>query len=284
MKRESESAHICVVTGATGMLGRATAIHLASRGAAVVLVCRDRARGEQVLGDVKRAGLGQSHRLVVGDLSEPNAVRDMATHIRNTTGNIHALIHTAAIFTRKHQENRAGHELMFATNVLGRFLLTHELLSLLKHGAPSRVLIATGPSPDKLKFDDLMARKTFQPFLQFRATNAANLMFAFELSRRLATAGITSNAYHPGILQSNLMREMPAIVRWITLPFGRRPDKAARALSALALGNDYTQETGQFYKLEKPIKAPKASQDVQAQQQLWIEAERLLGIEWNNLN
>lgn len=283
MKSESKPARISVVTGATGMLGRATAINLASRGALVVLVCRDRARGEHVLEEVKLAGAGRSHHLVIGDLSDPTATRGVAAHIRDSFEQIHALTHTAAIFTRVRQENAAGHELMFATNVLARILLTHELLSQLQRGTLSRIFFAAGPSPDRLAFDDLMARKKFQPFLQFRATNAANLLFAFELARRLDRSGVNANAYHPGALQSNLMREMPAIVRWITFPFGRQPDKAAHALSALALGDTSPKETGQFFKLEKPIKAPNNAQDVQAQRQLWDETKRLLGLERGNV-
>ena len=146
---------------------------------------------------------------------------------------------------------------MFASNVLGRFLLTHQLLSLLERGAPARVLVVTGPSPDRLDFDDLMARTDFQPFRQFRATNAANLLFAFELARRLQGTGVTSNAYHPGALQSNLMRQMPVMVRLLTWPVGHRADKAAHALGALALEERYVQATGRFYKRGKPIKAPK---------------------------
>lgn len=283
MMSENTSARICVVTGATGMLGSATAVDLARRGALVVLLCRDQTRGERVLEQVKSVSAGASHQLVIGDLSDPISTRAASAQINSEFDRVHALIHTAAIFTRHRQENRAGHELMFATNVLGRILLTHELLSPLKQGTPSRVLFAAGPSPDRLAFDDLMAQNKFQPFLRLRATNAANLMFAFELARRLEKFGVTSNAYHPGALQSNLMREMPAVVRLITLPFGRSADRAARALGALALGEKFAQETGRFYNLEKPIAAPRNSLDMQAQRQLWDTAQQLLGIEWTGL-
>lgn len=269
---------VCVVTGATGMLGRAAAIDLATRGANVTLISRDPSRGARVLEEVRIAGPHGEHRLIVSDLSEPNSLRAIATQIRDGSDTVHALIHAAAIFTRQRQENSTGYELMFATNVLGRFLLTHELLPLLKRGAPSRVLITTGPSPDRLDFEDLMAHGKFQPFMQFRATNAANLQFAFELARRMAGTGVTSNAYHPGVLQSNLMREMPAIVRWMTLPFGRSADKAARALGALALDDKYAQETGRFYNFEKSIKPPQNSEDVHAQQRLWEVSARLAGL------
>jgi NAD(P)-dependent dehydrogenase (short-subunit alcohol dehydrogenase family) len=263
------NARVSVVTGATGMLGRASANELASRGADLVLVCRDPARGAGVLEEVRKAGPAGSHRLLVGDL---------AAQIRQDTDALHALVHTAAALTRDRQENRAGQELMFATNVLGRFLLTYQLLPLLERGAPARILVVTGPSPDRLDFDDLMARSDFRPFRQFRATNAANLLFAFELARRLEGTQVTSNAYHPGALQSDLMRQMPAMVRLLTWPVGRRADRAAHALASLALKARYAQATGRFYKRDKPATPPKNSQDTDAQQRLWTECQQLLGI------
>jgi NAD(P)-dependent dehydrogenase (short-subunit alcohol dehydrogenase family) len=272
------NARVSVVTGATGMLGRASAIELASRGADLVLVCRDPARGAGVLEEVRKAGPAGSHRLLVGDLADPEAVRALAAQIRQDTDALHALVHTAAALTRDRQENRAGQELMFATNVLGRFLLTYQLLPLLERGAPARVLVVTGPSPDRLDFDDLMARSDFRPFRQFRATNAANLLFAFELARRLEGTGVTSNAYHPGALQSDLMRQMPAMVRLLTWPVGRRADRAAHDLASLALKARYAQATGRFYKRDKPATPPKNSQDTDAQQRLWTECQQLLGI------
>jgi NAD(P)-dependent dehydrogenase (short-subunit alcohol dehydrogenase family) len=275
---DTVNARVSVVTGATGMLGRATAIELAAGGADVVLVCRDPARGGGVLDAVRKAGPGGSHRVLVGDLADADAVRALAAHIRQDTNQLHALVHTAAALTPDRRENGAGQELMFATNVLGRFLLTHQLLPLLERGAPARVLVVTGPSPDRLDFDDLMARSDFKPFTQFRATNAANLLFAFELARRLQGTGVTANAYHPGALQSDLMRQMPAMVRLLTWPVGRRPDRAAHALGALALEERYAQATGRFYKRERPAKAPRNSQDTDAQQRLWAECQRLLGI------
>lgn len=280
MNQEADTvnARVSMVTGATGMLGRATAIELAGGGADVVLVCRDPARGAGVLDAVRAAGPAGSHRLLVGALADPEAVRALAAQVGQGTDELHALVHTAAALTRDRQENRAGHELMFATNLLGRFLLTHQLLPLLERGAPARVLVVTGPSPDRLDFDDLMARTNFKPFLQFRATNAASLLFAFELARRLEATKVTSNAYHPGALQSDLMRQMPAMVRLLTWPVGRRPDRAAHALGALALDARYAQATGRFYKRETPAKAPKNSQDTHAQQRLWAECQRLLGI------
>lgn len=146
--------------------------------------------------------------------------------------------------------------------------MTQELLPQLQTGH-GRVINATGPSPDKLNFDDLMAKKKYNPFMQFRATNAANLMLAFEFARRLKKSMVTYNAFHPGTLQSNLMKQMPLIVKLITFPFGRTPDKAANAHKSLALDEQFTDKTGLFYHFTNPIYTPKNSLNQNTQNQLW---------------
>jgi NAD(P)-dependent dehydrogenase (short-subunit alcohol dehydrogenase family) len=129
-----------------------------------------------------------------------------------------------------------------------------------------------------LNFDDLMAETTFNAFKQFRATNAANLQMAFELARRAHRNGVTSNAYTPGALQSDLMTEMPAVVRMITLPVGRTADRAAAALADPAIADRYATTTGEFYKRGKPSRPPRASLDAESQQRLWNTCARLVGV------
>jgi NAD(P)-dependent dehydrogenase (short-subunit alcohol dehydrogenase family) len=141
-------------------------------------------------------------------------------------------------------------------------------------GDAGRVINVTGPSPNRLNFDDLMAETTFNAFKQFRATNAANLQMAFELARRAHRSRVTSNAYTPGVLQSDLMTEMPGVVRLITLPVGR----AAAALSDLFIADRYATTTGEFYKRGKPARPPRASLDTDSQQRLWNACARLVGV------
>ena len=264
-----------LVTGATGMLGSATALELASRGADTILAVRDHQRGAALLDTIRRAAPEGEHRLVVGDLANRAAVRGIANQVAEVSPTLRAVIHTAATFTRTRKETVDGHELMFAVNVLARVALTDDLLERLEH-APARVVAAAGPSPDRLDFDDLMARERFSPFMQFRATNAANLMLSFKLARELAERGTVSDAFHPGVLQSELMKEMPAIVRWMTLPFGRSADKAAGALAELAWSGHPDENGGAFFKLGKAVTPPKNARDVAAQDRLWTEAHRLL--------
>jgi NAD(P)-dependent dehydrogenase (short-subunit alcohol dehydrogenase family) len=275
MTRQSGNRPVAVVTGAAGMLGSATVTALAARGVRTVLVVRNEAKGRALVDQLNDPA---THRLVVGDLSEPDSVRDIAGQIRSAIDDLAVLIHSAAALVHQRRVNSAGHEAMFATNVLSRFLLTHELQPLLATGDAGRVINVTGPSPDRLNFDDLMAATTFSAFKQFRATNAANLQMAFELARRAHRTGVTSNAYTPGALQSDLMAEMPAVVRLITLPVGRTADRAASSLADLAIADRYAATTGEFYKRAKPARPPSASLDTESQQRLWIVCARLVGV------
>jgi NAD(P)-dependent dehydrogenase (short-subunit alcohol dehydrogenase family) len=277
MRLQSGTPPVVVVTGATGMLGSATVTALSARGVDTVLVVRNEAKGRALVDQLGGPGTG-AHRLVVGDLSEPDSVREIAGQIRSTTDDLAVLVHSAAALVHQRRVNSAGHEAMFATNVLSRFLLTHELQPLLASGDAGRVINVTGPSPDRLNFDDLMAETAFNAFKQFRATNAANLQMAFELARRADRSRVTSNAYTPGALQSDLMTEMPAVVRLITLPVGRTADRAAAALADLAIADRYATTTGEFYKRAKPARPPRASLDTDSQQRLWNTCAQLVGV------
>ena len=266
-----------VVTGATGMLGSATAAALAQRGASTLLVVRNPAKGQRLLHSLPTGG-GSRHRMLVGDLSEPASVRDIAEQIRAEKDDVGALIHTAAALFKDRKENSGGHEAMFATNVLARFLLTQELAQQLAAGSGGRVIYATGPSPDRLDFDNLMAEASFNAFRQFRATNAANLQLALQTARRVEGTTVTSNAYHPGALQSDLMAGMPKMVRLITVPFGRSATKAAQALAELAFADRHTATNGKFYKRDKATPPPKATLDSDSRARLWETCAQLLGV------
>ena len=126
---EDDRRGVVVITGATGMLGSATARQLAQHGADTVLVVRDRARGGRLVNELTR--IGATHDLVVGDLSEPDSVRVVAGIIGSRNDRVAGLVHSAAVLSAQRRTNSNGQELMFATNVLARFLLTHELAAAL---------------------------------------------------------------------------------------------------------------------------------------------------------
>src|SRR5262249_3131281 len=138
------------------------------------------------------------------------------------------LINNAAVFKQRRTLTPEGLETMFATNHVGPFLLTNLLLERLKASPSSRILIMTAPSTTKVDFDDLQADKHFNPLQAFGASKTCNLLFTYELARRLADTHVTVNAILPGLVKSQLMREAPAPIRWVPSLLSSTPEQAAQ--------------------------------------------------------
>jgi len=162
-----------------------------------------------------------------------------------------------------------GLETMFATNHLGPFLLTHLLLDSLKASAPSRVISITAPSTTELNFDDLQGEKSFSAFQAFGASKMCNLLFTYELARRLAGTGVTANAIHPGLVKLNLLNEASPLMRWLSLLFLSFPDKAAETPVYYAMSPEVEGISGKFFKGRKQIDSNAYSKDTNIQKRLW---------------
>ncbi|HSS62785.1 MAG TPA: SDR family NAD(P)-dependent oxidoreductase [Candidatus Limnocylindrales bacterium] len=243
-----------VVTGARGAIGSATVEVLKQRGAAVVTLTRP--------------GL---------DLSSLTSVRATARALIQEVAHIDALLHIAALFTTRYQKSADGFELMLATNHLGPFLLTNLLRDKLIAGG--RVITVTAPSTTRVNVDRLLAKDQFSPMHSFGATKAANLMFTFELARRAHRWDVRANAFHPGLVRSELMHEAPSAVRFATRLFSSSPQRAALDLVDLALSPAHAGTTGWLFKGLRHIDAPKATLDVEAQGALWKRSAELVELE-----
>ena len=266
-----------VVTGATAGIGHALAQHLAAAGT-IALVARDPARGEATRSEIAGAAPAASVEVHVADLSSQADVRRLADELSTAHPRIGTLVHCAAVFSSQRIETADGLELMFATNHLGPFLLTNLLLpSLRAHGA-ARVLTLTAPSTVKLDFDDLQGTSRFRALTAFGATKAANLLFAFELARRLQGTRVTSNAVHPGLARTSLMRQSPALLRLPVMLFSGTPDRVAARIAPLVLDEQYAAETGQFFHNGKAMDPPPYTRDAVVQRRLWEVSERLTGL------
>lgn len=243
-----------VVTGATGAIGSATVEALKQRRASVITLNRP-----------------------AFDLASLTSIRNGARELARQVPHIDALLHIAAVFTTRYQKSADGYELMFATNHLGPYLLTNLLRDKLIGGG--RVITVTAPSRSHVEVDRLLDRGQFGAMHNFGASKAANLMFTFELARRGHRWDVRANAFHPGIVKSNLMRETPAFVRFVQRTFGSAPERAAHDLVDLALSPAHAGTTGWLFKGLKHIDAPKASSDVSAQGALWQRSAELVELE-----
>jgi NAD(P)-dependent dehydrogenase (short-subunit alcohol dehydrogenase family) len=269
---------VCVVTGATRGLGLALSAALAGRGHQVVMVCRDRERGDVARNEVAAGAVGKQPELLVADLADLGSIRSAAAQFRQTHDRLDVLVNNAAAYTRTRRLSADGYELMFATNHLGPFLLTNLLLDPLHEAAGARVLTVTAPSTVPVNIDDLQSTNGFSALRAFGASKMANLLFAFELARRGGALGITSNAVHPGLVRTQLMAESPALLRWATAIVSRPPRRAAEAMLPLALDDDYASVTGRLLKSGKPVATNAYSVDAANQAQLWRLSLDLAGL------
>ena len=190
-----------VVTGATGAIGSAAVAALRQRRAHVITLSRPAV-----------------------DLSSMASVRAATRSLER----VDALLHVASVFTTRWQKTADGFELMLATNYLGPFLLTNILRDRLKGG---RVITVTAPSTTRIDVDRLLDRERFSGFHSFGATKAAGLMFTLELARRAKRWDVRANAFHPGLVRSELMREAPRTIRIVTRLLSRDPKQAGLDLA-----------------------------------------------------
>jgi len=272
---------VCLVTGASSGIGKATATAMAEIGANVIMVCRDETRGKAARTQVVSESGNQSVEMMTADLSSLTSVRGLARQFDARYPKLDVLVNDAAIFTSKRTMTADGLELMFATNYLGPFLLTRLLVPGLEAAKPSRVINVSAPSSVKPDFDDLQGERKFGAIGAFGASKAEDLLFTYALARRLEGRGVTVNAYHPGIVRTNLVRGAPTAVRIITsilnVFLAVSPRRASRGLVELATSPQFQRTTGTLVHSGKTMDAP-FSDDVETQDRLWQASCKLAGL------
>jgi NAD(P)-dependent dehydrogenase (short-subunit alcohol dehydrogenase family) len=265
---------VVVITGATGAIGSATASLLAGRGAQLLLLGRPSDRLDTLVERLNRDNRVSS---VEVDLSSLASVRLAARQISRTVTHVDALLNVAAVFTSEYQQTDDGFELMLATNHLAPFLLTNLLRDRLT-GA-GRVITVTAPSSTRVDIEQLLSKDRFGPLRTFGATKAANLLFTFELARRAKRWDVRASAYHPGLVRSDLMREAPRPIRWLTRIVSGSPNRAAEDLAELATSPAFQSTTGWLFKGTRRIDPPRTTLDLEAQHSLWKRTAELVELD-----
>ena len=222
----------CMITGATSGIGRASAIDLGKLGAKLVLVCRNRERGEELVGEIKHGGNSEVD-LMIADLQSQAEIRKLAADFLATKKPLHVLMNNAGIFNMKRHIGSDGIEEVWAVNHLAYFLLTLLLLDRIKQSAPARIINISSHLHQNatIKFDDLGGERSYGGMSSYGQSKLANVLFTYELARRLAGTGVTVNAVHPGAVATNLARNNGGIVSaaWkLAGTFMRSPENGAR--------------------------------------------------------
>ena len=273
------SGRICLVTGATRGIGRATAEALAKSGAHVLLHGRDSASVGAVCREMVRYGQVTG---VVGDLSSLAAVRKLAADVAAQYPRLDVLVNNAGTGTRRRLTTVDGYERSFGVNHLAPFLLTNLLLEKLKAGKAARVVTVSSMAHRgaKLDFDDLnWEKRKFKGLGAYGASKLANILFTVELASRLAGSGVTANCLHPGVVATNIFTAFGGrtgkIFTVLFRPFMLSPADGAKTSVYLASSPEVANVTGKFFDKCREVTPTAAAQDVGAAKRLWEISAKL---------
>lgn len=278
------SGRTCMVTGASSGIGRAAALGLADLGASVVLVCRDRNRGEAALREIRERTGNAALTLMLADLSSQTEIRRLASDFLATGRPLHVLLNNAGVIMLRREETTDGIETTFAVNHLAYFLLTVLLLDRLKASAPARVVSVASDAHHwaggALDFNDLDSRNGYSAMRVYGRSKLANILFTRELARRLAGTGVTANCLHPGFVGSNFATNngwLARIVMTVARPAARSPEKGAETAIYLCASPQVEGVTGQYFFDRKPRWPKSYGQSDTDARRLWDVSERLTG-------
>ena len=270
---------VVIVTGANSGIGKEISLALAGMGAGLVMVCRDRERGEAARRDVMASTGNQQVELLLADLASQQSIRQAASEFKATHDRLDVLVNNAGMSSPTRRETVDGIETVFATNHLGPFLLTNLLLPVLTASAPARVVIVSSgvQAMAKLDFDDLQEVKSYSTIRSYNQSKLANLIFAYELARRLQGTGVTANALEPGFIKSNL--QVPFPFRLFSFMRGKPVDGAKPAVF-LASSPEVDGVTGTFFN-NKGVATRSSAQsyDEAAARRLWQLSTQLTHLE-----
>jgi NAD(P)-dependent dehydrogenase (short-subunit alcohol dehydrogenase family) len=272
---------VCVVTGASSGIGRETALALARMGATLALVCRDRRRGEEVLDAVRAEGARAD--LFLADLASQANNRSVAAELLARYPAIHVLVNNAGVVNLHRATTVDGIETVFAVNHLGYFLLTHLLLDRLRASAPSRIVNVASDAHriGHLDFDDLGSERRWGTMRVYGTSKLCNVLFTYELARRLDGTGVTVNCLHPGAVATRLGHNNGRLATLLTkllAPFFRTPVQGAATSIHLASSPELAGVTGQYFANCKPTRSSRASYDEATARRLWDVSCTLTGV------
>jgi NAD(P)-dependent dehydrogenase (short-subunit alcohol dehydrogenase family) len=254
-------------------------MELANMGASVVMVGRDRGRGEAVMAEIKENSGNASVDLMLADVSSQEQIRRLADEFKEAYPRLDVLINNAGVFRSKRITTTDGIEMTFAVNHLAYFMLTNLLLDVLKASAPSRIVnvASADHSNGTIDFDDLQGEKGYKGAKAYSQSKLANVLFTYELARRLEGTGVTANCLHPGVVGTNFGSGVSGVFGFMVRalrPLMKSPEKGAETSIYLASSPEVEGLSGRYFVKKAEARSSDVSYDERIARRLWeVSAE-----------
>lgn len=273
---------VCVITGASSGIGLVAAERLAAMGARLLLVARDKARGDAAFAQIQARAPGAALRIIYGDLSRLAEMNRLGTEIVALEPRIDVLINNAGAMFAERGVTADGLERTFAVNHMAYFVLANRLKPSLVAASRARIVNTASAAHHRattgLDFDDLQSERNYHYFTVYGRSKLANILFTRELARRLAGTGVTANSLHPGFVSTRFGDNNRGLFRigiGIAKLFAISPEKGAETIVYLASSPDVADVTGTYFADCRPARLSTAAQDDAAARRLWDESARI---------
>ena len=273
----------CLVTGATSGIGLETACGLAALGAQVVMVGRDRQRGEQARKAVVEKSGNDRVDLLLADLSSLAGIRGLAQEFLDSYPALHVLVNNAGTVELSRTTTVDGFEKTFAVNHLAYFLLTNLLLPRLRASAPARIVNVASEAHrfGRLDLADLQSEKSYRAMRVYGTSKLLNILFTVALAEKLAGSGVTANALHPGAVSTRLGKNNGAFARiliGLLRPFFLTPEQGAANSIFVAASDQLEGVSGKYFVKQRAVEPSRRSQRPHLARRVWSRSSELVGL------
>ncbi|KAF4095909.1 retinol dehydrogenase 12 [Onychostoma macrolepis] len=275
-----------IITGANTGIGKETVRDLAKRGARVIMACRDLEKAEAARNELIEDSGNQNIVANKLDLSDTKSIRAFAELINKEEKQVNILINNAGIMMCPYSKTADGFEMQFGVNHLGHFLLTYLLLDLLKKSAPSRIInvASVAHTWGSIHLDDINSEKGYSPRRAYGQSKLANILCTRSLAKRLQGSGVTVYSLHPGVVQSELFRNLSKPVQIavkVFSPFTKTTVQGAQTTIYCSVEPKLDNESGGYYSDCAPAQCSREALDDEMAQKLWELSCQMLGITWD---
>jgi NAD(P)-dependent dehydrogenase (short-subunit alcohol dehydrogenase family) len=275
---------VCLVTGGTSGIGFVTARELAKKGAVVIITARNEQKGKRSLEKLRADSDGGEVNALIADFGSQSQVRDLAEEFKSRYDRLDVLVNNVGAIYLRRSLSQDGIEMTFAANHLAPFLLTNLLLDKILESAPARIINVASNAHERriINFDDLEGNDRYSFMNAYGQSKLANVLFTYELARRLAGSGVTVNAVHPGYVGTNMGANNGWLVK-LFLPINRLfavdVDEGAETVIYLASFPEVEGVSGKYFYQKKPVSSSPGSNDEMAAKRLWKVSTEMTGLE-----